>query len=680
MTTTTTKSHTGRRFLLPAFLSLLLLTVGCSDKDNGLLGDNRILSFALTVGDTKYVAYSEGEDKLVLEVPVGVDLTEARAEYRLSEQATIFPAPERIRDWDDDQVFRVTSFSGEGRSYILRIERQYPTSPYDVYLTTDEEVRTFGATHTGVIRGNLFIGTASGTDSISDLSPLTSLTKVEQGVFVRSTFRGRNLDGLRNITDLGSLSIVDAPHLESLELRSLRRIRKDMILSSNVLSEVKMPLLATVGGTISLSGEGLRSFLLEGLTHVGALQVSACKNLSTLNLPQLEEVRGDLKFTNNDMLSELKLRRLEQIAGDLMLVSDPLLQNISFPALTRCGKLSVSLDKMTDLALPLLETAGSVSLQSVSQLVRLSMPKLTEVKGDFTLTNAGVKSIATIPLRVVEGKLTIANVSNLSNLGLSLSALTRVKEISIDTYQGHEEVDLSGSGVESLTLKDVPYFKSIALPETMEQVRLTGFSHVSSVEDGGVETLPEIQGLKEVGTLKISNYWTKEPLEEYIIPSLERVTKHAELQLAMVDRVKLPALKSIASLSVNYITKFYKKEELRLAADLRAVDCPLLTEAGDITINSVTLAELQMPALRTARSITLRCSDRSLWNEAMTDLSGLSALEKLEKLSVNNLHAFRDYSFARKAVESGSLTSFSASGCAYNPSLEDLKEGRYTAK
>lgn len=665
---------------------LPFLFQGCSEDTPDFSGDNRILTFALSVGGTEYPAYTEGENKLVIEIPVGVDLTDAEVRYLLSEQATIFPAPEKIRDWNEEQVFKVTSATGVGRSYILRIKRQHPTSEYDIHLTTDAEVRAFGATHTERIRGSLIIGSTTGKDSISDISSLTSLTTVEQSIIINPTFKGRDLAGLRNVREAGGLSIRTTRGLKVAELRSLEQIRGGIELMGESLEEVRLPLLKQVDGTISISSNSFRSLLIENLTELGSLTVQQSPTISTVNLPALKKIAGGLTISDAGKLVYLKVRRLEQVEGAISLSSADLLQNVSFPALSSCGSLSLSLGKITDLDLPALEEAGRVELDRVPSLVRLSVPKLTRVTGDFTIKQAGIRSLSDIPLTEVGGKLTISGVSFLSHLGVSLEALTHVQSIDIDTYQGAESFDLSKSGVKNLTLKDVPYLQSITLPEQMDEVSLTGFGYVSTVEDGGADAFPEIKGLKQVHRFLFNNYWTKKSTEELTFPSIETVTGTITMSVAMVKQVSFPALKTVhsendkkpASISVNYITNFYTEPERNPQTDIYTLSCPVLTQADNIYANCASIGDLKMPQLTKLGTLDLRCVYYSVHNDAMVDLSGLSALEEVNAVSISKYRAFRDFSFAAKAVANGSLTSFNVSQCAYNPSLDDLREGHFT--
>lgn len=671
------------------FTIIMLLMSGCKEDMPDFEGDNRILSFALTLGGEEYPAYTEGESKLVITIPVGVDLTDAKPRYLLSENATIFPAPERVRDWREDQVFRVTSASGKGRSYILRVITDHPTSQYDVRLTTDAEVRAFGATHTGVVRGNLIIGAATGRDSISDITPLTALTKVEQGIVINPTFKGTDLTGLRNVSEVGSLVIRSAKELKKAELRSLRVVHRDISLESDVLEEVHFPLLQQVEGTLKLQSKSMRSLLLPGLSTSGSLIVMNCPILSFVNLPVLKSVSKDLTISTAPMLSDLKVRRLGRVSGTLSIKASESLQNVSFPSLEEVGSVSISSPKMTDLSLPLLVTAENVELSNVPQLVRLSLPKLSEVTGDFLISQAGLKSLSDIPLTKVGGKLSVMKVSNLFNLGLTLEALTAVKSIVIDTYQGHEGIDLSHTGITELVITDAPHLTSLALPESMDVVRLKGFSYVSSVEDAGTDAFTAVTGLKHVGEFSYNNYWTKKSTKELSFPDIETISRKLEVSVAMVEKVSFPALTTVhalegdktrkrANIYLSYITQFYQQEDLHPVTDVHTLSCPLLTEADGVGANSVTLKTLDMPKLRRVDELKLDCIYYTVHNDAMEDLSSLSSLKEVQRVHISKYRAFRDYSFLKRAVESGSLASLSISKCGYNPSLDDLKAGRFT--
>ena len=61
----------------------------------------------------------------------------------------------------------------------------------------------------------------------------------------------------------------------------------------------------------------------------------------------------------------------------------------------------------------------------------------------------------------------------------------------------------------------------------------------------------------------------------------------------------------------------------------------------------------------------------------MTNLNGLSALEKVKSVAFTHLKAFNDYSFLKNAVANGSLSKLNIRGSLYQPSLDDLKNGNF---
>jgi len=153
----------------------MFVVFSCSNDSPFSGTDNRLLSLKLMVNEQEYKGVVTADNTIEITVPVETDLNNAKVEYTISEQASILPNPEKITDWNNEQVFNVISYSGEKRTYIVRVIRLKGEATNDVVLTTDEEVRAFAEKNISRIRGNLIIGKESGADSIKNIDALTLL-------------------------------------------------------------------------------------------------------------------------------------------------------------------------------------------------------------------------------------------------------------------------------------------------------------------------------------------------------------------------------------------------------------------------------------------------------------------------------------------------------------------------
>ena len=91
-----------------------LLIAGCSDDDKmpADADDNFITALTLTKEGKSYDAVIEGND-IVMTVPYTVDLNGATASMVYTPSAKILPNPQTVTDWENEMIFRVTSFNGK---------------------------------------------------------------------------------------------------------------------------------------------------------------------------------------------------------------------------------------------------------------------------------------------------------------------------------------------------------------------------------------------------------------------------------------------------------------------------------------------------------------------------------------------------------------------------------------
>ena len=97
---------------------------------------------------------------------------------------------------------------GDAREYAYKVVKSEIESDGDVELTTTEEVASFAATKTPVVKGNLIIGSdAEEAEKITDISALASLKEVTGNIVIRNSYNGADLTGLDNIVSAGGLQV-----------------------------------------------------------------------------------------------------------------------------------------------------------------------------------------------------------------------------------------------------------------------------------------------------------------------------------------------------------------------------------------------------------------------------------------------------------------------------------------
>lgn len=132
-----------KTFNIICFVALCL--AGCSsDNDLNFEGnDNFISSFKLVLpnSDGGVVTGSIVDGKITVTIPEDVSTVGAKAKIVISENATIYPNPADITNWDNDYSFVVSSHSGQQNIYHYSVRREKKedskTGNFILYSQTD---------------------------------------------------------------------------------------------------------------------------------------------------------------------------------------------------------------------------------------------------------------------------------------------------------------------------------------------------------------------------------------------------------------------------------------------------------------------------------------------------------------------------------------------------------------
>ncbi|MFO0749959.1 MAG: hypothetical protein U1F43_30465 [Myxococcota bacterium] len=315
------------------------------------------------------------------------------------------------------------------------------------------------------------------------------------------------LDKLQCITTIAGNLYVAAPFTgTSLGMASLRTVGGNVYVISNAtLASLSLPQLATVAGSLTVAGNAalgtlslpslasLGSFLINGngaLTSVSLPLLAAKPDLrgemagneilETLSLPQLTSV-GQLSLWRNHKLSTCALRQLmsqlggpnrsfrifdnlrdcpdydgallcpegpETVASVLIDASHPAPDNLACIH-TVTGSVTIDGAAESDLAFPMLVSAGSLSVTHDAALTSLSMPELASA-GPITIADNAVLSYWDAPRLD-----SVASLHALDNPRLSTCALRTVLE-RVRPQSPDAEIILTGD------LADCPAYDSTA--------------------------------------------------------------------------------------------------------------------------------------------------------------------------------------------------------------------------
>lgn len=669
-----------KKFSFILLLTAMIFSVSCNEIENPFKGtDNNVISFSLKQGEATFDA-AIAKNEIILSVPVGIDLTGASATVEICEQATIIPDPASIKDWNNEQTFQVTSYTEETKTYTYKINRTDINSEGNVTLLTQADVDKFAESGVTVINGSLVIGAASATlaekDTIKSLEALKTIKEVKYNLYINNTFGGNTLKGLDNIESLGALYIgshtatVKTFHNISAELSSLKN-----------------------AGSIVINCETVEALSFPALEATSGLRISS-KNINKIEAANLKEIAGDLLLTNasnaaNTVLKNISFPKLTTITGELNFQYFSKLESLSLPELNTVGAnitFQFNSAELKEIAMPKLETvAGGIAFEKFVQLESISFPKvkklaylyfnnnswdncnpsaidfsaLEEVTGNIMVKNLiKLESVSFPKLRKVGDTFTIRGSKLISTL--SIPALTEAKKMVLWDLGLVKTIDLS-----KITKCDKYEFISTAegckiiLAETINDITLNL---------GSKEYCPTLSGVKTVnGKIEYTN---SNYNKEIIINGIETIKYLRVASIAQEGKISLPAVKNIQYFEVS-------------ANRIKTIDAPILSKVDTLDLSYTwKLTEVNMPELKTVKLFKLdeQGGNSSYYEQyaIMTNLdnfASISSIEEVEIINASKLFDFTAFGELSKNIKDGK---WKVENCKYNPTLEDMKAGKYT--
>jgi hypothetical protein len=693
---------------------LLLLTMifvaGCSDDDSPFGGkDNYISSFRLKQGDiTLQASISSGD--IVITAPENLLLTGAKADITLSENAAISPDPSSITDWDTDRSFVVTSRNGSKATYNYRVERSVVSRDGDIVLLTQAEVEEFAALDLSRINGSLTIGAATGKDSVYSLAPLSGLKTVVYNLIVNPTYAGKDLSGLENIEQVGSLQIGTLKKLKAADFPKLTTVMSNLVVNGAGVKSLAFPELISIDKALQIGGDSLVNLsfpklqiVVENLTLTNSY---AGSKLESIEFPALEKVGGNLAITQWKGVTSINLPLLKNTIG-FQVSGLPKLESLSAPKLQStlgaCYVTSCALLKSLDLT-SLKTAAAAFSLEYLALENLEGVKSLSSIGGEARFTNMlalkssqGVKSLKTVGgglslqyLNALEDDL--AGFSSITEIGGSLQlylvpfkkfsgfSLTKVGAITLAGYNVStiEEIDLRNVPTNNLTLNN------ITTPFTLKGNDVCNYAITWTNCN-----IKAIEGFKEVKSL---NYTASTTATEATINSVRKVQESLSIYAANLNKLSFPDLTEVG----GYFSMTQPPKEVDLpmfkkigggatiyAYTMPSLSIPALQSiGGDCLIGTAAssgkeLAEIKMPALKKVDGI-LNIQGNSIYsNLKLTNLNGFSALTEVKGITVWFNPALTDFSGLKNAVLSlSSAGDWKVTDNGYNPTYEQAKAGQ----
>lgn len=653
-------------------LSAILLAAmlfSCNNDSPFSGTDNRLLSLNLMVNGQEYAGVMTSENTVNITIPLELDLNNAKAVYTISEQAHILPDPAKITDWNNEQVFNVISYNGDKRTYIVRIIRKKEETGNTVLLATDADVKAFAEKGISRVGGNLIIGRETGTDSVSNIDALTYLTKVDYKIIVNPTYKGKDLSGLRNLAEVGGMQINENKFLKNVTLKSLQTVYEDFVILNDTISVIHLPELANIIGKVDIQANGITGLELPALQQVGSFYAKGSK-LSILKVNKLKEVFGNFTLAHLPLLQRVDFSKLQHISGAFVGTNLNALGTFSLPILEKVeGNFTMENSSgITEFYLPVLEQIKAVRIYNNAKLARLIAPKLKLVDGDFMFYGCPVKNFDQVAVEIINGKLTLSQLSSLQNIDSFFKSLKKVTDIEMNFVLVDGPIDLSHIDFKNnLRVINCSNLEHLKLPEELNEIVIQGAWNFRQ------KAVTQLSGLKKAKKIHYQTLKLETP-QDFILKDVKEVTEELWISIGNITSISIPDVEKVMDLQLNdggdKSLKTITMDKL-MAITYRAI------------LTSTVLQTFDAPKLKEISILISISTGTNEVNEAMQNLNGLQSLEHITQFSFTNLRAFSDYTFLKKSIEKGIMTealwqkNVELRNVYYTPTFQDLKEGRY---
>lgn len=707
------------RFLI-LLLSAIVLLGSCSKEDAVIpadADDNFITALSLSVDDDMYIATIEGQD-ITVSVPYTVTLTSAVATIEYTPSATIDPDPvKETIDWNREQVFRVTSYNGATNEYTYRITRDEIEEKGDVVLRTMTEIEAFQKKGTSVIDGNLTIGTDDGED-ITSIEKLSNLKSVSGNIILKNSFKATDLTGLEQVTKIGGLSV-----------------GTEEIPSTAVLNHVSMPKLTEVTGNISIWNNNLKWMELKTLTKAGGILL-ASELIENIELPELTEIGNDFivegclkrEFEDGSTsgydppalkgnLEAFSIPNLQKVGGTLGVNFIAPLKTIALPKLKEVGNIDCEYLPMA------FETIGLEALRNVDGNMKICSVKAVAVIGGYITYNDVLTSLGDLSgLEKVGGVLTLTNFGALTDIsmpslkqcgGIWLEGLSSATTLAVPAV---EFTAPAGESLATVRIETCPALEKLSTPDILNaKLQIVLKPNVPAFENK--TTISEVELTASGAGLNNFTFTNWEKVEGNFslvmnvttyrnaisFPDLKEVGGYLNISWKKTapnfrPTVSMPNLESVGGqLYVMALVTSYDFSSLKTVCCANdpayANNSESTPPVGSINIRIQT-GGASFPALTRVGGKGLAVQGgNSLSCPALTDIDGTLVLNtykgnniempKLGRLGgcyFYNSSSLSDFTFFGKFIENGNISeeNWTVTGCAYNPTWRDMKEGRYT--
>lgn len=714
-----------KKNLLWAMMSLILLCA-CSDDDKLPVDadENFITSVTLTVDEVSYDAVIV-ENDITVTVPYNVSLDGAKASFVYTPSATIYPNPQEITNWNEERIFRVVSYNGDENQYKYLVVRNEISEDGDVVLKNTADIAAFSAKGTSVINGNLTIGTDDGED-ITNLNGLENLKEVTGTITILDSYKGTDLTGLDNLKsiggfDLGSSEKYSSVPLNYFSLNSIENIEGDVNIYDNSIVYVDFKDISVIRGSIKIASSILKSITAEKLTDVSGDFIVSCKNdkatggeIKEFTLPEITNIGGTLSAEDFAELETIYFPKL-QTAGSIVFENLPFdLHRIDFPEIVEING-DLTLHSYTSYQVIGSVTTGNTNLQSFEGFEKLktisgtmSLKAFTEVTNIPNVSNATVGGIVLERMEKIRS-LDLSNTS-FANQDPTKECVLKYSWMAIDKIIGNstfpcnlivDNADIVNGfpileNIETIggIYMTQPYMRTEQIVVSSQIKKITGNLHIDVCTDYN-DVIIDIPDLKEIdGYVFLSSAQCAQ--FDIQLPALTTVGGQFYAVGGGVQSINLSSLQqvSVGTVSTNLDMEvlFGFDEGFKEGMGMNFHFCKgddivfeSLEEIGgngfklNLCYDFTPIKRFSCPKLKSIAKEFVMIST-PYEDDGLTQLE-FPSLMSLPKVTINDFMLLTDFSTFGTLFTNGQISSasdWSVTGCGYNPTYEDMKEGKYT--
>lgn len=667
-------------FIIFCFTICCFATCNDDEPESNGIGskDHFISAFALSVDGITYQASITG-DKITVEIPYNASLEGATVEYVLCEGASINPKPSTIQNWENEWKFVVTSKTRESKVYSYTYQYADIEQSGNVILSTQAEVDHFGRIGINKINGSLTIGTVDG-EEITSLNGLANLKRISNSLIINPSYKGSDLSGLDNLEQLGSLKLGSTistsknTTLKTVNLPSLSDVAGDFVINCSVVEKISIPKVETIGEDAYVVSDALLDLNANAVSTIGSSLIvkgsvvgngAGTASTEAIVFASLKSVGNELAFQYFPKLQGIYLPALENVIGPVSFTNLSSIGSIAMTNLYSTGDLTISdCNNLSTIELPNLVSSGAFNIQA-SQLNKLNTPSLTNISGDMYFRN------------VLLHELDLSQIEFNGNT-LSLNGCQQLnKIIGAKTFNGSLKLFNSGRTLTEFTIEGIANiqgdFECSSYNNienfTMPFVSIAGDVTINlSTSTGNIKTIQFLK-LQEIGgSFKLENNYKAEKIE---FPVLKKIGGSCSISTQQVTTgVFLNTLESIGFNDTKAKASFSI-----LSGNITCPNLKAIAGDFDITINETSTTSMSYPNLETI-SNNLTINSRKNQQLKSVDFSNLKAVKNIK---IMNLSGLKDFTTFRHLFEIGVITDISqwlVSGCFYNPTYQNMKEGQ----